>query len=361
MLKEERSKKLLKSSSLFTSLQNNRAVRWYVMVLPACHRGPAKGLQGELDRRIRYNEPVFEFFAPSYVEVKNMNGSFVNTRRPLLYNYVFIRSSEKELYRIKQQLPCYNFLPRVREEGREYYPYLSDAAMKNLQWIARSYSDVLPVYLPEPARLMKGDRIRITEGQFKGAEASVIIQPGVGQKDIMVCVENWMWIPLLHVRSGQYEIIALNDEAKHIYTRLDNERIHAGLHEALGRYYTEQAIKEEDRKLASEVLLQYGHLQMDSDVMRCKLYALLLQAYTLLGRKEECEKLVGTIRTMLPLIQAEQSRALLFTVLYGCTNNSIWHSSAHDIIDRWRKEAAPKKSKLRLMKQLENYDKWMGH
>lgn len=361
MIKEERPKNILVSSNLLTNLQNNRAIRWYVMVLPSCHRGPAKGLQGELDRRIRCKEPAFEFFAPSYVEVKNMNGSFVNTKQPLLYNYVFIRSSEKELYRIKQQLPWYNFLPRVKEEGREYYPYLSDAAMKNLQWIARSYSDVLPVYLPEPTRLMKGDRVRITEGQFKGAEASVIIQPGAGQKDIMVCVENWMWIPLLHVRPGQYEIIALNDGAKHIYTRLDNERIHTGLHDALGRYYTEGTLKEEDRKLASEVLSQYGHLQMDSDVMRCKLYALLLQAYTLLGRKEECERLICTVRTLLPLIQAEQSRALLFAVLYGCTNNSIWHASAHDIIDRWRRETAPKKSKLRLIRQLENYDKWLGH
>ena len=85
----------------FARRRNSQAVRWYVLTLPSCHRGPAVGLQRELDRRIRCGEPEFEFFAPSYVEVKNEDGHFVNTRRPLLYNYVFVRSSESEIYRMK--------------------------------------------------------------------------------------------------------------------------------------------------------------------------------------------------------------------------------------------------------------------
>lgn len=190
----------------FESRRNSQAVRWYVLTLPSCHRGPAVGLQRELDRRIRCGEPGFEFFAPSYVEVKNEDGHFVHTRRPLLYNYVFVRSSESEIYRMKQELPQYNFLPRVREGLRGYYPYLSDEAMRNLRWVARSYCDELPVYMPETERLAKGDRIRIIAGRFKGAEACVAIRPGGGQKDVVVCVENWMWVPLLHVRPGEYEI-----------------------------------------------------------------------------------------------------------------------------------------------------------
>ena len=37
----------------FESRRNSQAVRWYVLTLPSCHRGPAVGLQRELDRRIR--------------------------------------------------------------------------------------------------------------------------------------------------------------------------------------------------------------------------------------------------------------------------------------------------------------------
>ena len=96
-------------------MKDIHAVRWYVLVLPSCHKGPAKGLQEELKRRHRNGEPLFEYFAPSYVEVKKRDGGFVETRRPLLYNYVFIHASEYEIYRMKQWLPQYNFLPRIKD------------------------------------------------------------------------------------------------------------------------------------------------------------------------------------------------------------------------------------------------------
>ena len=343
------------------SKRNSQAVRWYVLTLPSCHRGPAVGLQRELDRRIRCGEPEFEFFAPSYVEVKNEDGHFVNTRRPLLYNYVFVRSSESEIYRMKQELPQYNFLPRVREGLRGYYPYLSDEAMRNLQWGARSYCDELPVYMPETERLAKGDRIRIIAGRSKGAEARVAIRPGGGRKDVVVCVENWMWVPLLHVRPGEYEIIALHESGKHVYTRLDNDQLLEDLHEALGRRCTPNSVTDADRTLASETIRQYGKLEMNSDVLRCKLYSILLSAYTILEATDECENLIGMILKILPLVKAEQARAGLLVTLYGCTDSSLDYERAHEIVDRWKKEESPKKSKLRLIRWLDDYDSWLGH
>lgn len=159
-------------------LRDVHTVRWYVLSLPACHKGPAKGLRKELDRRVRLGEPTFDFFAPSFVEMHRREGRLVETHRPLLYNYVFIRSSVYEIFRLKRDFPLYNFLPSV--DGRGSYPFVSDREMENLRWVARSYSDELPVYVPEAGYLRKGDRIRITDGRFKGVEASVVIQPGVG-------------------------------------------------------------------------------------------------------------------------------------------------------------------------------------
>ena len=358
----ERSKFVSAVPTSSDRMRDIHVVRWYVMVLPSCHKGPAKGLQEELKRRSRNGELLFEYFAPSYVEVKKRDSGFVETRRPLLYNYVFVHASEYEIYRMKQWLPQYNFLPRIKDGKHEYHPYLSEDAMRNLQWIADSYSNVVPVYTPKPERLIKGDRIRITEGQFKGAEASVIIQPGAGKRDIMVCVENYMWIPLLRVHPGQYEVIALNDDGKHVYTRLENDRLLLKLHEALGRFYHQEGgATEADRKLAAETVKQYGSLRMDSDIMRSKLYALLLPAHTILGNREEAEKLIGTLQSMLPLIKAEQSRALLLTTLYGCTNSCLYHTQAHEIIDKWRQEENPKKSKAQLIQRLDDYDRWLGH
>lgn len=350
----------------FRARKNSNAVRWYVLALPTSRKGhypgnPARALQVELERRARSGEPVFEYFAPSYVEVRKQHGELIRTNHPLLYNYVFIHASEAEIYRMKRFLPQYNFLPRVREKDDAYYPYLSDEEMENLKWVAASYSDVLPVYTPGPERLMKGDRIRITEGQFKGVEASVIIQPGGGRKEVMVCVENCMYVPLLCVEPGQYEVIALNADNRHVYTRLNGDRLPSGLHEALKRYHSPEGVTDADRALASEVLQQYANLQLDSDVMRCKLYSMLLPAYAILGDREAFEQLLGTVRNILPLIRAEQSRSLLLVTLYGCTNCCLDYEQAHAAVDPWRAEQPLKKSKAQLLRRLDDYDCWLGH
>lgn len=346
--------------------KNSNAVRWYVLALPTSRQGhyqgnPARALRMELERRTRNGEPVFEYFAPSYVEVRKQHGDLVRTNHPLLYNYVFIHASEAEIYRMKRFLPQYNFLPRVREKDDAYYPYLSDEAMENLKWVAASYSDVLPVYTPGPERLMKGDRIRITEGQFKGVEASVIIQPGGGRKEVMVCVENCMYVPLLCVEPGQYEVIALNADNRHVYTRLNGDRLPAGLHKALKRYHSPEGVTDADRALASEVLQQYANLQLDSDVMHCKLYSMLLPAYAILGDREAFDQLLGTVRSILPLIRAEQSRSLLLVTLYGCTNCCLDYEQAHAAVDPWRGEQPLKKSKAQLLRRLDDYDCWLSH
>ena len=344
------------------AIRNSRAVRWYILTLPVCHRGPAKGLQTELDRRKRAGETLFDFFAPTYREVIRKGGKWIETARPLLYNYVFVKASENEIYRMMRDgLGVYSFLPRVRDGKSGYYPYLSDRMMDNLKWVARSYSDVLPVCPLKPEYLLKGDKVRIVDGQFKDAEATVVASPGAGQKDVVVCVENWMCIPLMHVRQDQYEIVSLNTDASRLYSRLNNIRLLICMHEALRRRHTVSGVTDDDRMMAKEILRQYRHLEPDSDIMRCKLYSMLLPAYAILGDREAFEQLLGTVRSILPLIRAEQSRSLLLVTLYGCTNCCLDYEQAHAAVDPWRGEQPLKKSKAQLLHRLDDYDSWLGH
>ena len=340
-------------------LRDVHTVRWYVLSLPACHKGPAKGLEKELDRRVRLGEPTFDFFAPSFVEMHRREGRLVETHRPLLYNYVFIRSSVYEIFRLKRDFPLYNFLPSV--DGRGSYPFVSDREMENLRWVARSYSDELPVYVPDSNRLLKGDRVRITSGYFTGMEAEVVIQPGGGHKDVMARILDCMWVPLLEVKPGEYELIELNTKGKHVYTHLDNDRLSEGLHDALGRYHASGVVVDEDARLAREVLRGYASLRGETDVIRCKLYSLLLPAYLLLGESDEFDRLRSTMRSMLPVIKAGQSRALLLVTLYGCTDSSLYQRMAHELVDPWMEEASPKRSKSVLIRRLRDYDRWLGH
>ncbi len=344
-----------------------QAVRWYVLTLPTAAGGrrdrisPSKGLDVELSRRERRGETPFEYFAPSYVEVRKVGGKLVNTRRPLLFNYVFIRSSVEEIFRMKRTLPLYNFLPRVSSGDRSHFPYLSDGEMANLRWVAESYSNELPVYVPDSERLMKGDRVRVTSGYFAGMEAEVVIQPGGGHKDVMARILDCMWVPLFEVKPGEYELIELNRGGKHAYTHLDNDRLSEGLHEALGRYHASGSVSEEDRRLAGEVLRGYASLRAETDVMRCKLWALLLPAYKLSGDEAGFTRMHDTTRGMLPAVKAAQSRALLLVALYGCTDNALYRRMAHELVDPWLADPSPKKSKATLIRHLRDYDRLLSH
>lgn len=344
--------------------QTGNLVRWYVLTLPTADNGHYKGnpgrkLQAELDRRIRHGEPVFEYFAPTYTEIRKTAGKLVRTNRPLLYNYVFVHASEAEIYRMKRYVPQYNFLPRVHDGHCGYHPYLSDEAMQNLKWVAEAYSNELPLYIPESTRLIKGDRIRITKGQFKGVEACVVSRPGAGKKDLMVCVENCMYVPLLSVEPDQYEIITLNADCRHVYARLNDERLFSGLHDALQRYHSLEGVTMDDRLLAGEVLRSYGSVQVDSDILRCKLYAMLLPTFAILNEREKFSLLLGTIRQMLPHIKAKYAKALLLVTVYGCTNNPLYRSEAHALIDSWREDSNLKKRGKLLVRHLDDYDKWL--
>lgn len=318
-------------------------------------------LDRELARRQRDGESLFEYFAPAFVETRKVNGRLVKTRRALLYNYLFVHASEAEIYRIKQRLPQYNFLPRVRDGKDSYhYPYLTDQAMRDLRWIARSYAEPVPVCAADPVWLVKGDRIRITEGRFAGIEARVVTTAPSRHKEIIVTIDNWMCVPLLSVQPGQYEVIELNAENPRRYSRLNNSGLFERLHTALCHHLSGE-VTEEDRGVAAEVVRQYGSLQFESDVMRSKLHALLLPAYTILGEEPKREQQLRTIQEMLPAVRAEQSRALLLVTLYGCTDNCQYYGQAHALVDPWQAEPRPKKSKAQLIRLLADFDRLLGH
>ena len=203
--------------------------------------------------------------------------------------------------------------------------------------------------------------MRITSGYFAGMEAEVVIQPGGGHKDVMARILDCMWVPLLEVKPGEYELIELNTKGKHVYTHLDNDRLSEGLHAALGRYHASGGVCEEDRRLAGEVLRCYAFLRAETDVICCKLCSLLLPAYKLSGDEEAFVRLHDTMRGMLPAVKAAKSRALLFVTLYGCTDNALYRRMAHEVVDPWLDEASPKKSKLSLIRRLGDYDRWLKH
>ena len=342
-------------------------VRWYVMQLPAGHKGGVKGLACEELRREKDNLPPLEYFWPTYVEKVKRNGKWISASRSLYYNYIFIRASENEIYEMKRSsLRIFNFLPRIRTKDMDFYPYVPDDQMETLKWIARSYSNEIPVFFPK-TKLLRGDRIRITDGQFAGTEAIVVIQKGQGKKTILVQIQNWACVPLINVEEGQYEIIDLNNDRKRIYKKFDNSALVDKLHQALGRFH-KGLLTEDDLSLANQTLKEYGSEEMremarrDTKLAaRAKFYALLLPAYTILSKIDESKQIIAEMLDMLTQTQAPQVSALRYVTLYGCTDNYRYHQVAHELVDGWVDDENPTKTKRLLLQRLSDYDLWLGH
>lgn len=335
-------------------------VRWYLMIYPYGRKGLLQGLDREIARRLRDNEPPIEYFAPTYVEAKEVDGRIVKTEKQLLYNYVFVHASENELFKLKKHEEQYNFPRRtMTSEGEYIYPYVTDETMKNLRWIAQSYAGVLPVLTGDTSWLMKGDRVRITAGPFKGVEAQLFENKKINSKEIVVVVDQWMSVPLLHIYDSQYKVIGLAGTVSEKDMTISDDLL-PQFHELLCRSY-EGLVSDDETAMVRGILARFAGREPESDVMRCKLYSLTLMAATILRDDDKCSELISIMGTILPALTAEQSKALLLTTLYGCTDSSIWYRQAHALIDPWTSEPNPKKSKRQLIRRLADFDRIFRH
>lgn len=326
-------------------------VRWYVLTLPACHRGAARTLKQERAWRKNHGDESFEYFAPEYTDAYD---GALGARRPLFYNYVFVRASELDILQMKSRRPMLNFLRRVADADGGHFPYLSDECMANLKRVAAAYSAPLPAYAPEPSMLRRGDRVRIIGGRFDGVEATLLRAPANARDELVVCVDNWMWVPVVHVEPGHYQVLELSSEGKAKYAVLDNENTTSRLRAALIDTLNISGPNASDRALASETALRYGRLNPTSKVLKAKHTALMLQAYAVAGDTAALAATASEAESLLREVRAEQSRALLLAAIYCTTRRH--RSETLAAIDQWRNETHPKKSKRTLIEWVDAMD-----
>lgn len=343
-------------------IQNSNAVRWYIMLLPVGHKGKATGLIEEQSRRIRNGEPSFDFFAPQLVESHFVDGELVVTEKPLLFNYIFVHASEKEIYKMKAGgLAKYNFLPRCHGDAGEYFPFLTDAMMKTFRWVAGAYGNSVPCVVPEPQTLVQGDKVRVTRGPLKGVVATVVSTKGKDRKNLIVNVENWLWVPLVTVKQGEYELVSLTNEEDVQSEHCNNDAILRRLHELMGKHFSHERLSEKDLETISNIQGHCSSLAVGTDIMRCKLFAIQLQVAILLNNTAERTRLVAESAAFYPLVKAEYAKALMAAILYLATDNNRYYTDVHATIEQWQQESAPKKSKQTLTQWVSDFDVWLGH
>ncbi len=341
-------------------LHQMNVVRWYILILPGNHRGkPSAALEKELDRRKENGEKVYEFFAPTMVSVS------ANHRRsstPLLYNYIFIKASVKEILELKEVIPQYNFLRKRRyvDEYENSYPFLTDEEIETLRWVAKAYNDVLPVFSPDASFVTKGDKVRITTGNYEGIIAEVATVKGSKSPQVFIRLPEIFNVPLCNISPTDYEVIEINESDKSIYDRLNNDRYNNGLHKGLENRFT-ATVTQEDRDLATEVVNYFKNLKSSKGALRTRKTVLLLKAYTVLGDEENRKSIMSEMIMLAQLTKSINLQMLIYTTIYGCTDSSIYYNKSHELLGKLTDDSKLRKSQVNLISHLKDYDRWFGN
>ena len=150
----------------------------------------------------------------------------------------------------------------------------------------------------------------------------------------------------------------IGDEPYQIKNKFPNARVAVDENRCHG---IEQLLKLENPTVEAIILddaFQHRHVKAGLNILLTDFHRLLCDDAS---KEDEFVRLLATMRSMLPVVKAPQSRALLLVTLYGCTDSSLYRQMAHEVVDPWRGESSPKKSKAVLIRRLDDYDRWLKH
>lgn len=343
------------------------AVRWYILRLPECHQGHAVALEMAKTSRLRDGDLNFDYLAPTFKEKRVRGGREVLVDVSTLYNYVFVHSSVAAIFELKQTfLSAYNFMRRYEYRGNLYFPYVKEDVMESLRWVASSYKNVVPCYVPGTSKLMRGDIIRFTSGSLAGKTAEIVNVPGTKHREFILRIRiedgssdnggsgELFSIPIrVAIEDCTYVVEQLNVDDKQLYARLDNIKLLTFLFMSLVRQRQTFRITGECRVKCEDMVRQYGSVcNIETDILRSKLLVYLLPAYRLLGMKREYDESLKIATAFVDMLKARQAKILLCLTLFACTAQYHWRTHAAELLAQPEKSAAS-------VKRAEQYTAWL--
>ena len=128
----------------------------------------------ELKFQTRLNEAGFETFVPMCRKKIEKNGKTVTKIVPAVANLCFVKTSYEELRRYMCDLGEGCPARFIWDKSTRNPIVVPDKAMEDFMVISRTMSDEV-LYLKEvSAKLREGQKVRITDGPFKGVEGIVV-------------------------------------------------------------------------------------------------------------------------------------------------------------------------------------------
>lgn len=110
--------------------RTEEAPHWYVLTVLRSSLQACEQLAAHADEFNARSAARLECFAPTFVDVTARDNGRGRIRKPLLYNYIFIRGTLPQLRRFHNAYPAYNLIPTgEKREAPTDYRYVPDLSL----------------------------------------------------------------------------------------------------------------------------------------------------------------------------------------------------------------------------------------
>lgn len=332
----------------------NPVIRWYVIHLPKASLKMIKELEGEMEYRKALGDdkqPVLDYFAPVLKEAKIVEGKVKESASPFCLNYVFIRASLEHLRTFRVKYPSYNLVKNQSCAGG--YMFVPDREMELFRFVARAYHDIIPCIAPTARQLVKGDRVRVTGGQFEGIEGTLLTQQGKLGGRVVITVSNCFAVPTLEIGAEYLEILSFSDRNKHIYGKLD--LYYPRIRRALRHFFVGE-LQQADLHHVEQFLSQLSRVNVESEKVRARYLAYLMMSYMVMKDREATAYYVRECHSLISGVTNLTTRAFILTAMYACTGDTCYRDMAKSIVATWS-DAKLSAKQLHILEDMEFYSR----
>lgn len=330
---------------------------WYVLTvlrssLQACER-----LAAHADEFNARTAARLECFAPTFVDISARDNSRGRIRKPLLYNYIFVKGTLPELRRFRSAYPVYNLIPTgEKRDAPTGYRYVPDDEMARFMRIARAYENAVPCFSPSEIDLEQGDRVRIIGGQFSGVEGVLLSQQGRDGGRVVVRIAGMLAVETLDIAPQYLQIVEFAKGGKHVYDKIESYLPKA--RRALANSLLQNGPDARDLAAINYFLTRCGQaLLPPTSKIRGKYTALLMLSHRLLGHTSEYERCKQEYLELLPHITSPETRAMTLGMLYACTRELRWLHEARALAAEWCGSDRQSAARRAVLEDLALYEK----
>jgi len=252
-----------------------------------------------------------DFFLPMTKSVVKRGGKEETVEKPLLFSYIFVRTTEPEADAFCRTNHGITFLREHTPDG-SIGPHLvvPDSQMDNFIRAVEQYTDDIPFVAPTPEMLAKGDRVRIIGGPFRGIEGILEARQGKDGGRVIVRIGDLVAVPTVEISPEFIEVLEFAPEGRHLYQKLDSFQPRLRL--ALDYRAERKPIPSELEAHIRMFVRRFANLEVSALNARVRFLSYLMLAYALVEHDgQHADSIADQLRELRPQLNSPKTLSLL--------------------------------------------------